>query len=105
MTGLAEIHAAALRSLPPEATLFLESGAGTEQTLRANREAFARWVVRPGPMGARAPRTGTELLGIPLAAPILTAPHAQHRHGQCPCAISGTWETSGCACVCAHVEA
>ena len=74
MTALAEIHAAALRSLPPEVVVFLESGAGTEQTLRANREAFGRWVVRPGPMGVRAPRTGTELLGIPLAAPILTAP-------------------------------
>ena len=42
MTALAEIHAAALRSLPPEVAVFLESGAGTERTLRATREAFAR---------------------------------------------------------------
>ena len=55
--------------------MFLESGAGTEQTLRANREAFARWVIRPRPVpGMRAPRTGTEILGIPLAVPIMTAP-------------------------------
>jgi isopentenyl diphosphate isomerase/L-lactate dehydrogenase-like FMN-dependent dehydrogenase len=74
VTALAEIHAAALRSLPPEVAVFLESGAGTERTLRANREAFARWVVRPRPMGVTAPRTSTEFLGIPLAAPILTAP-------------------------------
>ncbi len=75
MKALAEIHAAALRSLPPEVTVFLESGAGTEQTLRANREAFARWVIRPRPVpGMGAPRTSTEVLGIPLAVPILTAP-------------------------------
>jgi len=75
VTALAEIHAAALRSLPPQVAVFLESGAGTERTLRANRDAFARWVARPRPVTAMsAPRTSTELLGIPLAAPILTAP-------------------------------
>jgi 4-hydroxymandelate oxidase len=74
VTALAEIHAAALRSLPPQVSVFLESGAGTERTLRANREAFARWVIRPRPRGVSAPRTSTELLGIPLAVPILTAP-------------------------------
>ena len=47
---LEEIHAAALKHLPQDATVYLESGAGTEQTLRANREAFARWVIRPRPM-------------------------------------------------------
>jgi isopentenyl diphosphate isomerase/L-lactate dehydrogenase-like FMN-dependent dehydrogenase len=73
--ALAEIHAAALRALPPEVAVFLESGAGTERTLRANREAFGRWVVRSRPMsGVSAPRTGTEILGIPLSVPILTAP-------------------------------
>ncbi len=75
MRALAEIHAAALRNLPPEVAVFLESGAGTEQTLRANREAFGRWVIRPRPMsGVSVPRMGTEFLGVPLAAPILTAP-------------------------------
>jgi isopentenyl diphosphate isomerase/L-lactate dehydrogenase-like FMN-dependent dehydrogenase len=72
---LEEIHAAAMRKLPPGVAVFLESGAGTESTLRANREAFGRWVIRPRPMsGVSAPRTSTELLGIPLAIPILTAP-------------------------------
>jgi isopentenyl diphosphate isomerase/L-lactate dehydrogenase-like FMN-dependent dehydrogenase len=73
--ALEEIHAAALRALPPEAAVFLESGAGAERTLRANREAFARWAIRPSPMsGVTAPRTNTELLGIPLSVPVLTAP-------------------------------
>jgi isopentenyl diphosphate isomerase/L-lactate dehydrogenase-like FMN-dependent dehydrogenase len=73
--ALDEIHAAALKNLPQDATVYLESGAGTEQTLRANREAFARWVIRPRLMtGVSDPKTSTEFLGIPLSVPVLTAP-------------------------------
>jgi isopentenyl diphosphate isomerase/L-lactate dehydrogenase-like FMN-dependent dehydrogenase len=72
---LEEIHAAALRRLPEDAATYLESGAGTEQTLRANREAFTRWVIRPRPMtGVTDPKTNTSFLGIPLSVPVLTAP-------------------------------
>ena len=72
---LEEIHAAAMKNLPPEVADFLETGAGAERTLRANREAFDRWVIRPRPMsGVSVPRTATELLGIPLSVPLLTAP-------------------------------
>ena len=72
---LADIHAEALRRLPQDAATYLESGAGTEQTLRANREAFTRWVIRPRPMtGVSDPKTNTEFLGIPLSVPVLTAP-------------------------------
>ena len=73
--ALDEIHAAALKNLPRDAAAYLESGSGTEQTLRANREAFGRWVIRPRPMtGVANPKLSTELLGIPLALPVLTAP-------------------------------
>jgi isopentenyl diphosphate isomerase/L-lactate dehydrogenase-like FMN-dependent dehydrogenase len=73
--ALEEIRAAALRALPQDVAAYLESGAGAEQTLRANREAFGRWVIRPRPMsGVTDPRTSTEVLGIPLAVPVLTAP-------------------------------
>jgi isopentenyl diphosphate isomerase/L-lactate dehydrogenase-like FMN-dependent dehydrogenase len=73
--ALEEIHAAALERLPRDAATYLESGAGTELTLRANREAFSRWVIRPRPMsGVTDPKTNTEFLGIPLAVPVLTAP-------------------------------
>ena len=72
---LEEIHAAALSRLPQDAVTYLESGAGTEQTLRANREAFSRWVIRPRPMsGVTDPKTSTSFLGIPLSVPVLTAP-------------------------------
>ena len=73
--ALEEIRAAALERLPRDAATYLESGAGTELTLRANREAFSRWVIRPRPMsGVTDPKTNTEFLGIPLAVPVLTAP-------------------------------
>jgi len=73
--ALEEMHAAAMRNLSPEVADFLETGAGTEQTLRANREAFGRWVIRPRPMsGVSAPRMSTTLLGIPLSVPVLTGP-------------------------------
>jgi isopentenyl diphosphate isomerase/L-lactate dehydrogenase-like FMN-dependent dehydrogenase len=73
--ALDEIHTAALNRLPADATVYLESGAGTERTLRANREAFGRWVIKPRPMsGINDPKTRTEVLGIPLAVPVLTAP-------------------------------
>lgn len=73
--ALEEIRAAAIRNLPPDVADFLETGAGTEQTLRANREAFGRWVIRPRPMsGVSAPRTSITLLQMPLSVPVLTAP-------------------------------
>jgi len=73
--ALPEIHAAALKHLPQDAATYLESGAGTEQTLRANREAFTRWVIKPRPMsGVSDPKTNTSFLGIPLSVPVLTAP-------------------------------
>jgi isopentenyl diphosphate isomerase/L-lactate dehydrogenase-like FMN-dependent dehydrogenase len=72
---LDEIHAAALENLPRDVAVYLESGSGTEQTLRANREAFTRHVIKPKPMsGVNDPKTNTEFLGIPLSVPVLTAP-------------------------------
>ena len=72
---LEEIHAAALARLPRDVAVYLESGAGTEQTLKANREAFTRHLIKPRPMsGVNDPKTNTEFLGIPLSVPVLTAP-------------------------------
>lgn len=72
---LGEIRRAGLAALDPDVADFLESGSGAELTLRANRAAFARRTIVPRPMHATAsPDTSTSFLGIPLAAPILTAP-------------------------------
>jgi isopentenyl diphosphate isomerase/L-lactate dehydrogenase-like FMN-dependent dehydrogenase len=73
--AIQEIRAAAQRTLPSPVWEFLESGAGTESTLRANREAFGRWVIRPRPMsGVCDPDTSATIMGIPLALPVFTAP-------------------------------
>ncbi|GAS98322.1 glycolate oxidase [Mycolicibacterium canariasense] len=73
--ALEEIRDSALQTLAADVRDFLEGGAGGEATLRANRSAFERRVIRPRPMsGVNNPRTDTTFLGIPLAVPILTAP-------------------------------
>ncbi|MGZ8177752.1 alpha-hydroxy acid oxidase [Williamsia sp. SKLECPSW1] len=73
--SLDEIHQTALGVLPADVADFLEGGAGAEATLAANREAFSRWAVLPDPMsGVSTPDTRTSLVGIDLAAPLLTAP-------------------------------
>ncbi|WP_067574546.1 alpha-hydroxy acid oxidase [Nocardia acidivorans] len=72
---LDEIHRAAVTALTPEVLDFVEGGAGKEITLRGNLAAFDRWRVLPEPMsGVAAPSTRTELLGLRLETPILTAP-------------------------------
>lgn len=73
--ALEEIHAAALRRLPPDLAVYLEGGAGSESTLRGNREAFGRWAIRPRPMsGVSDPDTSTTILGIGFGVPVATAP-------------------------------
>ena len=42
---LEEIRATAIGNLPRDVADYLEAGAGAERTLRANREAFGRWVM------------------------------------------------------------
>ncbi|GAB0106755.1 alpha-hydroxy acid oxidase [Nocardia sp. JMUB6875] len=72
---LDEIHRAAAAALPAEVMDFVEGGAGKEITLRDNRAAFDRWRILPAPMsGVGSPSTRTEILGMPLQTPILTAP-------------------------------
>src|SRR6202012_6124137 len=62
-------------ALPHDVTAYLAAGAGTESTLRANREAFGKWVIRPRPMsGVSDPDMSATVLGIPLTVPVLTSP-------------------------------
>ncbi len=54
---------------------YLEGGAGGEDTVRANREAFARWRLVPRVLQGAAERDlSVELLGRRLPAPFLLAP-------------------------------
>jgi 4-hydroxymandelate oxidase len=99
-TALDEIRESALRTLSRAVADFLEGGAGTESTLRANRAAFERRVIRPRLMsGVSNPSTETTFLGIPLSTPLLTAPFGGdglfHPEGQLAVARAG--ETCGIA--------
>ena len=75
-----ELFAAARRALPTEVWDFLDGGAGGEETLNANREAFSRWSLRPRLMsGVEEPDLSTVFLGIELSMPLLTAPFGAER--------------------------
>jgi isopentenyl diphosphate isomerase/L-lactate dehydrogenase-like FMN-dependent dehydrogenase len=72
---LADVEERARAVLSPEAYDYVAGGAGAEETLRANREAFRRWKIVPQflrDVGRCDP--GVEVLGQRLAAPVLFAP-------------------------------
>ena len=59
----------------PEAFAYVAAGAGSEETLRANRAAFERWRIVPRMLRDVSGRdTGAELLGRRLESPFLLAP-------------------------------
>ncbi len=101
--AIEEIHSAALRALPDDIAAYLEEGAGTESTLRANRAAFGQWVIRPRPMsGVSDPDMSATVLGIPLRVPVLTSPFGGdalfHPDGQLAVArASAGWGTASIA--------
>jgi 4-hydroxymandelate oxidase len=66
--------------LPRMAFDYFAGGAGEEWTLRENRAAFGRWVLRPRVLVDVTERdTTTTVLGTPVAFPILVAPTALQR--------------------------
>jgi lactate 2-monooxygenase len=61
--------------LPPRAFDYVAGGAGGEETMRANREAFYRWRIVPRMLRDVSPRDlSVELFGARLPAPILLGP-------------------------------
>lgn len=58
---------------------YIQGGAGAEETLRANREAFRRWSLRPSVLGnVSSLDLTTSVLGQPVRAPFFLAPTAYH---------------------------
>jgi isopentenyl diphosphate isomerase/L-lactate dehydrogenase-like FMN-dependent dehydrogenase len=54
---------------------YIAGGAGSEATMRANRDAFARWRIRPRMLTGNASRDiSVEVLGMRSAAPFFLAP-------------------------------
>ena len=70
-----ELEAQARAALPPEAYVYVAGGAGREDTVRANRDAFLRWRILPRLLRDVSQRDlGVNLLGRRLPAPVLLAP-------------------------------
>ncbi len=75
----AELERAAERAMDPRAAAYVFAGAGTEDTMRANREAFRRWRIVPRMLRDVAERNlAVEVAGTPMPAPVLLAPIGVH---------------------------
>ncbi|MGP8077832.1 MAG: alpha-hydroxy acid oxidase [Thermoplasmata archaeon] len=92
---LAELEEAASRRVPPEIWAYIQGGAGEERTLRANREAFVRAVLRPRVLqGVTELDLRTTMLGRTVAAPFFISPMAYqakvHPDGEAGVAVAAT---------------
>jgi lactate 2-monooxygenase len=73
--GWAELEEAAARALAPEPRGYLFGGAGTEDTMRANLEAFRRRRIVPRMLADVSERDlSREVLGTAMPAPVMVAP-------------------------------
>src|SRR5689334_12619077 len=67
--------AAAREKLDEGAYGYIAGGAGSEQTMRANLDAFAKWYIRPRMLTGNAVRDiSVEVLGMRSPAPFFLAP-------------------------------
>jgi isopentenyl diphosphate isomerase/L-lactate dehydrogenase-like FMN-dependent dehydrogenase len=70
-----DLESAAKEKLRPEAYDYVAGGAGSEDTVRENLEAFRRWRIVPRMLKGVADRDlSLELLGTRLPAPVMLAP-------------------------------
>ena len=70
-----ELEAAATVAMTPEAADYVAGGAGGEETMRANREAFDRWRIVPRMLrGVGTRDLSTTILDTALPAPLLVGP-------------------------------
>jgi lactate 2-monooxygenase len=72
---VAELEAAAVKILKPEALDYVAGGAGGERTMRANLEAFDHWQIVPRMMRDVSQRDlSVEILGAKLPVPVILGP-------------------------------
>lgn len=77
--NLHEFRDLARQTLPPQNFDYIAGGADDEVTVRANRDAFARWQLCPRILvDVSEVDLGVELLGRRLSLPVLLAPTAFH---------------------------
>ena len=69
------LQAVARAAMTPEGYAYVAGGAGREETMRANREAFERWRIVPRVLRDVSTRdTAIEVLGTPSSSPFLLCP-------------------------------
>ena len=75
LVSVDDYRAAAMRALPKMVWAYLDGGAEDERTMRANRDAFAKWTLRQRVLaGHTEADTTTTVCGAELALPVLLAP-------------------------------
>ena len=73
--AVAELERAGIEAMDPRAANYVGAGAGSEATIRANREAFGRRQIVPRMLRDVAERDlSTTILGTAMPAPLLLAP-------------------------------
>ncbi len=73
--SVAELERTAVEAMAPRAASYVGAGAGSEDTIRANAEAFRRHRIVPRMLRDVAARDlSTELLGTAMPAPLMLAP-------------------------------
>src|SRR6476661_2534129 len=73
--SVAELEAAATEAMEPRAAVYVGAGAGSEDTIRANVEAFRRHRIVPRMLRDVSERDlSTTVLGTRMPAPLLLAP-------------------------------
>jgi isopentenyl diphosphate isomerase/L-lactate dehydrogenase-like FMN-dependent dehydrogenase len=71
----ADLEAKAREVMTPEAFGYVAGGAGSEDTMRQNLEAFRRWRIVPRMLRDVSDRDlSTEILGLAMPAPVMLAP-------------------------------
>ncbi|MHC2998475.1 lactate 2-monooxygenase [Microbacterium sp. HJ5] len=85
------LEESARKALSAEAFAYIAGGAGAERTMRANREAFARWQVWPRPLRDVSTRDlSIDFLGRHRPTPLLLAPLGvmEMAHGDADLAVA-----------------
>jgi lactate 2-monooxygenase len=69
------LQTAARAAMTPEGFAYVAGGAGREEAMRANREAFERWRIIPRVLRDVSTReTAVQVLGTPLPSPFVLCP-------------------------------
>src|SRR5579863_984466 len=73
--AISRLEQKAKETLPPAAFDYVAGGAGGEDTMRANREAFYRWRIVPRMLRDVSQRDlSVELFGLQLPSPVILGP-------------------------------